>query len=171
MSLDPGSGYYNDRGVMGNPTACGPWRSSTLRRQLAICLTAGLVSGALVLGLGGRGLMRLLAFTTPEAPRFTWYGSLQVVASGAVWGALTGPLLLALRARRSARLVQGALFGLLVLALAIPPFFAFSGFRGTLVAPASFLWLSSVTFPALFALHGILVRLLYTRWTRWERHG
>lgn len=135
------------------------------RNRVAVALAAGLVSGTLVLGLGGRALMRLLAFTTPEAPRFTWLGSVQVLAAGAVWGALTGPLLLLFRSLKTGRSVQGTLLGLLVLAVALPPFFILSGFRGTLVAPASFLWLSSITFPALFALHGVLARRLYSRWS------
>lgn len=135
-----------------------------LRRALILSLAAGLVSGALALGLGGRVLMRLLAFSTPEMPRFSWAGSLQVVAAGAVWGLLTGPLLLPFRAPKAPRALSGALFGLLVVALAAPPFLALSGFQGELHAPAPFLWLSAVTFPILFALHGILARFLYLRW-------
>lgn len=138
-------------------------RSLIVRRELIILLAAGLLSGLLVLGIGGRMVMRLAAFTTPEAPRFSWPGTLQIAGSGAVWGLVTAPLLLIFRAMGLSRRVRGALFGLAVLALAIPPFLTFSGFTGTLVAPASFFWLGAIAFPILFALHGIFVEGLTFR--------
>jgi len=118
---------------------------------------AGFWSGLLILGIGGRLLMRLLAFTTPEDPRFTWLGTLQIIALGAAWGVLTGPLILVMRSRlRRAQLI-GPVFGLSVFALAAVPFVLLSGFGGQIVAPPSFLWLSALTFPALFVLHGVAV--------------
>lgn len=108
--------------------------------------------------------MRMLAFTTPEEPRFSWLGSSQVMGAGAAWGLVTGPILMLLRPMRWRRGIEGPAFGLIVLALACPPFLVLSGFRGSIVAPASFLWLSSVAFPGLFALHGVLVRRLSSRW-------
>jgi len=107
--------------------------------------------------------MRLLAFTTPEAPRFTWVGTLQIVALGAVWGLLTGPLILVAAGRlRSGRAV-GPTFGLFVFVLAAVPFALYSGFGGRLVAPALFLWLGAVTFPALFIVHGMAVSAMHRR--------
>lgn len=134
-----------------------------IRRQLVLACIAGLVSGLLILGLGGRTLMRLLAFTTPEDPRFSWAGTLQIIALGGVWGTLTGPLVLLTRPRLE-NWFAGALFGLLVLLPAAVVFAIFSGFTGEIVAPASFLWLGAHTFPTLFMLHGLAVSSLVSRW-------
>lgn len=131
-------------------------------REYAACLAAGFASGALALGIGGRLLMRLLAFTTPELPRFSWFGSFEVVAAGAVWGIATSPILVFLERRLRRR--SGPVFGLIVLAIAVPPFLVLSGFRGSLEAPALFLWLSAVSFPILFVAHGWLVSHLWRRW-------
>jgi hypothetical protein len=109
--------------------------------------------------------MRLLAFATPEAPRFTWIGTVQIVVLGAGWGLVTGPLLGVTRARiRSAALV-GPAFGLVVFGLAAVPFFLYSGFAaGPIVAPTLFLWLGALTFPLLFVAHGVVVRALDASW-------
>ncbi len=126
---------------------------------------AGLASGALVLGLGGRVLMRVLALTTPEPPRFTLEGSLQVLAVGAVWGAVTAPLLLVAEGRfpRLGR-SKGPLLGLAVLVLAAAALLLIEG-AGEIVAPRSFIVLSSLLFPALFVVHGVAVEKLWRLWT------
>ena len=68
-------------------------------RPLACAVLAGLASGALVLGIGGRVLMRLLALATGRATGFSLGGSFEVVAAGALYGALGGALLLLVPAR------------------------------------------------------------------------
>lgn len=107
--------------------------------------------------------MRLLAFTTPEAPRFTWLGTVQILALGAAWGLLTGPLILGAMARLGRSALVGPVFGLTVFVLAAIPFALYSGFGGRLVAPALFLWLGGLTFPVLFVLHGMAVAGLHRR--------
>jgi len=135
----------------------------SLRRRLVACALAGLASGFLVLGVAGRGLMRVLAFTTPEDPRFTLLGTLEIIGLGAAWGLITGPLLLPTRARVGRR-AAGIVCGLIAFVLAAVPFALYSGFRGGLVAPRLFLWLSALAFPALFVLHGVAVDWLVDRW-------
>ena len=66
------------------------------RARTATAIAAGLVSGLVVLGAGGRVVMRIVAYTTPEADKLTLGGTLEVVATGAAWGALTGPMMLLL---------------------------------------------------------------------------
>lgn len=128
-----------------------------------ISAVAGLVAGFFVLGTAGRILMRLLAFTTPEDPRFTLLGTLQIIGLGAVWGMVTGPLVLLARARLDNECVTGSVFGLVVFVLAAVPFAFFSGFTGRIVAPPLFLWLGAITFPLLFVLHGVTVNSLVSR--------
>jgi len=54
---------------------------------------AGLVSGAVVLGLGGRLLMRVVAIAIHGSGGFSLGGSLEVLAAGALFGTLGGLLL------------------------------------------------------------------------------
>lgn len=124
-------------------------------------LLAGFVAGLVVLGIGGRLLMRGLAYVTPEAPRFTLAGTLQVIGAGAVWGAVTAPLLRIPAGSLSVRpRVAGALHGVIVLVLAVLLFLAVTGGGGRIVAPVSFVVLSAVLFPLLFIVHGMVVALL-----------
>jgi hypothetical protein len=51
---------------------------------------AGLVSGAIVLGVGGRVLMRIIAIALHGSGGFSLGGSLEVVAAGALFGTLGG---------------------------------------------------------------------------------
>lgn len=58
------------------------------------------VVGAVVLGVGGRVLMRIIALANGGAGGFSIAGSLEVVAAGALFGAIGGLLLVLLdRAR------------------------------------------------------------------------
>ena len=100
--------------------------------------------------------MRLLAFITPEAPRFTWYGTLQIIGLGAVWGMLTGPLILATPPRMRESRLGAVAFSLVLFVVAAIPFLLYSGFSGSLAAPAAFLWLGALGFPALFAAWGLV---------------
>ena len=124
-------------------------RGRVLRTALAGC-----VSGLLVLGIGGRALMRLLAFATPEDPRFTWYGTLQIIGLGALWGLLTGPLILVAPSRLRDSGLGAVVFGLVLFGLAAGLFLVYSGFSGSLEAPPLFLWLGALSFPALFVAWG-----------------
>lgn len=117
---------------------------------------AGLACGLLILGASGRLLMRALTLTLVEPPRFSWRGTLLVLASGAVWGAVTGPLLLPIRAAIGSRPGAGAAFGAASLLLAGIVFLAAGG-AGDIEAPPLFLLLSGLSFPALFLVFGLAV--------------
>lgn len=132
-----------------------------MKRGLLISGLAGLAAGLVILGVGGRILMRILAFTTPEDPRFTWFGTVQIVSVAAAWGLLTGPLIALASANLRSSVLAGSVYGLVVFLLAAVPFFLYSGFGGTLVAPSTFLWLGAITFPLLFATYGIVVTMLW----------
>ncbi len=135
-----------------------------MKRRIVRTALAGFVSGLLVLGIGGRALMRLLAFATPEDPRFTWYGTLQIIVLGALWGLLTGPLILAAPSRLRESQLGAVVFSLVIFALAAIPFLLYSGFIGSLVAPTSFLWLGALSFPALFVAWGAVFFVLRRCW-------
>ncbi len=57
----------------------------------------GATLGALILGLGGRIMMRLLAVMIERDPAFSLGGSLEVVAYGAIVGAVSGAVFALLR--------------------------------------------------------------------------
>lgn len=59
-------------------------------RNAALGALAGMVAGALCLGLGGRLVMRLLATMTSRDPAFSAGGTLEVVAYGAIVGTVSG---------------------------------------------------------------------------------
>jgi hypothetical protein len=136
-------------------------------RLVAVAAVAGLLAGALVLGIGGRLAMRAVAYADPAPTRFTWIGTLQVLGAGAAWGAVTGPVLLVfdgLRARL--RWTTGLVFGAVVMVLAVLGVGLVAGFAGRIVAPPVFILLTAVVFPMLFLAHGVLVDVLARRWRR-----
>lgn len=136
-------------------------------RGAAIAAVAGLLAGALVLGIGGRLAMRVVAHAEPAPPRFTWLGTLQVLAAGTAWGAVTGPVLLAFDGLRAHwRWATGLMFGAVVLGLAALVVGSVVGLGGRIVAPPAFIILSAVVFPILFLAHGVVVDLLVRRWRR-----
>lgn len=83
-------------------------------RRFVCALLAGGIAGALVLGVGGRVLMAALPVLSGAAPRFSWGGSLEVVALGSGYGVVGGAVLgaldrLAQRAGAARGLTAGAL--------------------------------------------------------------
>jgi hypothetical protein len=62
---------------------------STFRRLIVGAL-AGAMFGALFIGLGGRMVMRLLAVAIAREPAFSFGGSLEVIAYGAIVGLVSG---------------------------------------------------------------------------------
>ena len=146
----------------------------TIATRVLFLALAGLVVGFIVLGLGGRILMRLLAFITPELPRFTLIGTVQIIVAGAAWGGVTAPLLMALaRWRPRFGRAFGSLVGLAVMTLALILFVLFSGFDGRIVAPPLFIVGAVVLFPLLFMVHGhvleAITRQRVVLWSDQER--
>lgn len=120
-------------------------------------LLVGAALGAIVLGIGGRVLMRIIAVALGDAGAFSLGGSLDVVAAGILFGALGGLLLIILdrtRVRRGrALLIAGALF--LVIGLTSD---AARGASSRIGPPAR--WLALGAFGGLLLLYSIvLVRL------------
>jgi hypothetical protein len=139
----------------------------TQRKLVAITVLLGFATGLLVLGIGGRVVMRVLTVTLEEPPRFTIVGTLEVIGAGGAWGALTGPVLLLLdRMRAHVDWAVGPTFGALVLILAFLAVGLVLGFGGRIVAPTTFILLAAILFPALFLVHGVAVEVLVTRWVR-----
>ena len=132
----------------------GGWRG-----RLALGLKAGVVTGLVVTGIGGRVTMRLIALGQPRVPAFTVAGSLVVVAAGTAVGTGGGLLYALARPRLPGRgLARGLLFGLLVWLLglaigfpqpAVPPGGHWE--TGDVVARLGFLALSLVAGAALEA--------------------
>ncbi len=141
-------------------------------RLVAVAAVAGLLAGTLVLGIGGRLAMRAVAYADPAPTRFTWLGALQVLGAGAVWGTVTGPLVLAfdgLRARLGG--ATGLAFGAVVLGSAVLAVELVAGFGGRIVAPPAFIILSAVVFPILFLAHGVMVDVLVRWWRTWTERS
>lgn len=70
-------------------------------RIAGLAALSGLLVGAVVLGLGGRLLMHAVALALRGTGGFTWGGTLEVVAAGALFGLAGGLLLLAVPHRRA----------------------------------------------------------------------
>jgi hypothetical protein len=140
-------------------------------KRVQLLALAGALAGFLVLGVGGRLLMRAVAYTTAEPPRFSLVGTLEVMGLGMLWGAGTAPLLLLLGNAGSTRPgATGIIHGLLVLAVAVLVFLGFTGGGGNVVAPPLFVISSAIVFPLLFVAHGYVLIALVTRWTRPQEH-
>ena len=114
-------------------------------------MTAGAGLGLLVLGLGARAGMRVVALAADQPTAFTVAGSVAVALLGAVTGAVVAALFLLVRtALPRSRWGRGAIFWTLVGALAL---------RGlspvTLVSAAAFL--------PLFVVHGVVLHAFWCR--------
>jgi len=127
-------------------------------RRLGTALLAGAVVGLVILGVGGRIAMRVIAIVAGQAPGFSVGGTLAVVLLGGMWGAPGGPIVLALRRviPRSAVLrgvVLGAMgFGVAMLTVG-------RALSGPVTGPG--VWPIAVALcAALFLAYGIVVDLV-----------
>lgn len=68
-------------------------------REVVRSASLGFVVGAILLGVGGRALMRVVALATGASSGFSVGGSLEVLAAGALYGTLAGLLLPCVPAR------------------------------------------------------------------------
>ena len=66
-------------------------------RNVIAALVAGILAGALLLGIGGRLAMLVLALSIGLQPEFSWGGSFDVVVLGTIYGAAGGAILAVLR--------------------------------------------------------------------------
>ncbi len=116
-----------------------------------------MVSGVVVLGVGGRLLMHVIAVVTRGSPGFTLGGSFEVLVVGAMFGVLGGLLLPFLPVRQGrwrALAHAGAMFVLIALTSA-----AARGAASSVATPARV--------PVLLAIAGLLLAysLLLIRFT------
>jgi hypothetical protein len=130
------------------------------RRDWLAGLGAGATLGFVILGVGARAGMRLVAFASGQAPTFTVEGSVAVGLLGALTGALVATVFLLLRTTLpTRRWTRGVVFWAVCGALAL---------RG--LRPVTML--NAGIFLPLFVLHGVL---LHTFWCRVHlarrRHG
>lgn len=108
-------------------------------QYLAIAAAVGTITGALVLGIGARIAMRVLALTHGQVASFSFGGTLEIVAYGALLGAASGlAVCLARPLLRGSTLVDGLVVGAasclltyLTLPAHIPPLFA--GFDAAMI--------------------------------------
>ncbi len=131
--------------------------SRELWRQAAVGLVAGLVGG-LVLGVGGRVAMRLVALGAGLDPGFSWGGTGEVVATGLFIGVPAAFVFIATR-----RFIPGpgvwrgaAFSALLFLVLVVVPPPAARSAAGAVGRPL----LTLSLFGPLFLLYGIVVELV-----------
>lgn len=81
-------------------------------RQALVAFAAGLSAGLVVLGIGGRLAMSLIALALGLKLHWSWGGSAQVILLGAALGPAGGLLLAAVRDRLPGpTLIQGLIFG------------------------------------------------------------
>jgi hypothetical protein len=125
---------------------------------------AGLGSGIVVLGLGGRLAMRVLALVAGRPTHFGLGASLGIVLIGGILGVLAsiGYLLVGRRAPGTPAL-RGALYGTVLFAVLIPLQPAaiqeeIGALRGHLVVAGLCFWTACVGY-------GVLLAILVSRWT------
>lgn len=138
-------------------------------RQLSISFVAGVISGTIILGLGGRILMRLIAVLNETAHGFSWGGTLEVILLGSIIGSIAGICygLIGFLIKRNV-ILTGIVTGLFTYAaiLLLP----IEGKGAALGFPElqTFIYLS---FGVLFLLFGICLTIFYSllvkAWGRW----
>lgn len=130
--------------------------------RLARDILAGLAAGIVVLGIGGRLLMRGIAVATGTGAGFSWGGTAEVVLFGAIAGAAGGLAYgLVLRRFMKRPLWRAAALGLgTYLVLAVLPYDA----KMAITAFPQSQWpLILLAFAALFLLFGLAVEKLAQR--------
>lgn len=130
-------------------------------KQIAAGAFCGIIAGALILGCGGRLIMTLIAVIAGLAPGYTAGGTLEVIAFGAITGALAGAIYpLASRFLPQLVIVRGSFYGLLVyLAVIIAPGEA----KMAALSLPDLLPLTLLLFALLFAGFGIALSSLLFR--------
>ena len=130
-------------------------------RDILIGLTTGLITGTVVLGIGGRVIMRLIALIGGLEGGYSWGGTIEVVAVGSIIGIISGAGIGLLRKVGSANglvmgLVYGALTYLIVLVIPIDGKKAALGFPDLRIVVY-------LLFGGLFLLYGLIFTILYDR--------
>ena len=139
----------------------------TITKKIIIVMLAGLAAGTVILGIGGRIAMRMVAVAADEKMRFTVGGTLEIILAGAGGGTLGSLLFLFLqRFLPQAGSRRGLKLGAAFLVIAILPLLPS---LGGVVAPLKMIVATIVLFPALFLAYGIAVEAIVVRWLKTER--
>ena len=122
------------------------------RRDWLAALAAGSTLGILLLGVGARAGMRMIALRSGQQPAFTIEGSIAVSLMGAATGALIAIIFMGVRvALPTHRWIRGTIFWAICAALVL---------RG--LHPVSLL--NARIFLPLFLAHGILLHVSWCRY-------
>ncbi|MEJ1222935.1 hypothetical protein [Sediminicola sp. 1XM1-17] len=131
-------------------------------KQIFIGALVGLVSGALILGLGGRMVMRLIAILGDLQGGFSWDGSMEVIALGMLIGLISGTIFaLVLQFGHKKRPWTGLVYGILVFgSILILPI----GGKGAAAGFPKLVYAIYLLFGFLFLLFGWTMATLFDRW-------
>jgi hypothetical protein len=126
--------------------------------KMFIGLFCGMMAGGVVLGVGGRMVMRALAVIAEREVDFSFSGTIEVVAFGAIIGSIAGAAFVAIKKYLpGATPLKGMSFGLLTfLALAIV---RLPSVERSAVAFEGFLPPIVLMFGAVFLLYGIALAI------------
>lgn len=135
-------------------------------KNIGVGILGGLISGIVILGIGGRLVMRAIAVMAGGSGSFSWGGSIEVVLLGAIIGICSGAFMglslpLAMRNKLIWSLLQGLLAYLMVLVLPIGGKGAARGFPDLQIT-------IHLLFGGLFLLYGILAVILLLSFMRSE---
>ncbi|MGI9551192.1 MAG: hypothetical protein ACR2MT_08340 [Aurantibacter sp.] len=84
-------------------------------KRISTGLISGLVAGMLIIGMGGRLAMRIIALLGGQQGGFSWGGTLDVVAFGLITGAISGVIYgMIEKYGFSTKLLNGGLYGILL---------------------------------------------------------
>ena len=121
------------------------------RRDWVAAITLGAALGLVVLGVGSRVGMRVVALNEGQSPGFTFEGTMTVVFLGACAGAAAGAIFALARAVSPTRQwVQSLIFWGATLALMLRGLNPVTPFKAALFLP-------------LMAVHGVLLHVLWRR--------
>lgn len=88
---------------------------NSLKKRLLVGLSAGLVAGTVIIGIGGRIAMRGIAILAGVPGGYSWGGTLDVVAFGLITGIISGVVFgLVEKYAFTNHILTGLLFGVLV---------------------------------------------------------
>jgi len=130
-------------------------------RRLGLALLAGAVAGLVILGIGGRLAMWIIALAIGEPAGFTIGGTTTVLALGALFGTPGGPIALALGRITRSGLVRGAALGGLGLVIALVS--VAPRLEGPVTTPPMVLLVLGL-FAAMFLAYGVVLAVAVERW-------
>ncbi len=131
----------------------------TTVRQRLCSLLAGIVSGVMILGIGGKLVLKVMTIIANSPPTLSGEVAANVVYIAVVLGAIAGLLFpFAARPMSAFQGATGAAFGLLIYVAVIP--MILTGMRENALVQSDWLPLSVAVFGLLFLGFGIVMEML-----------